>query len=239
MDPQACGSYIVSMEDAGILADLFDTSAAIIREIPRSGLLLGTIGALFLGWVGAMMVRREVPMGRLIRTVSTFALVGILLTVVLQLSRFDPRLDFAVPDMGLPEQVVEGGETRVPMAPDGHFWLRAEINGQPVDFMIDTGATLTAVSDEVAERIGLEPRRLSMPVTLNTANGTISAKLATVEEIRFGNVAARGLDAVIAPNLGDTSVIGMNLLSRLKGWRVEDNVLILTPNNPQPVLEAQ
>lgn len=239
MDPQACGSYVVSMEDAGILADLFETSAAIIREIPRSGLLLGTIGALFLGWVGAMMVRREVPMGRLIRTVSTFALVGILLTVVLQLSRFDPRLDFAVPDMGLPEQVVEGGETRVPMAPDGHFWLRAEINGQPVDFMIDTGATLTAVSDEVAERIGLEPRRLSMPVTLNTANGTISAKLATVEEIRFGNVAARGLDAVIAPNLGDTSVIGMNLLSRLKGWRVEDNVLILTPNNPQPVVEAQ
>lgn len=239
MDPQACGSYIVSMEDAGILADLFDTSAAIIREIPRSGLLLGTIGALFLGWVGALMVRREVPMGRLVRTVSTFALVGILLTVVLQLSRFDPRLDFAVPDMGLPEQSVEGGETRVPMAPDGHFWLRAEVNGQPVDFMIDTGATLTAVSSEVAERIGLEPRRLSMPVTLNTANGTVSAKLATVDELRFGNVAARGLDAVIAPGLGDTSVIGMNLLSRLKGWRVEDNVLILTPNNPQPVLEAQ
>jgi aspartyl protease family protein len=133
---------------------------------------------------------------------------------------------------------VEGGETHIPLAPDGHFWLVAQVNGQPVEFMIDTGATVTAVSAKVAERTGLTPRRGGIPIQLNTANGTISAHLATMDEIRFGNVAARGLDAVIAPNLGDTSVIGMNLLSRLKGWRVEDNVMILTPNHPQPVVES-
>ena len=47
-------------------------------------------------------------------------------------------------------------------------------------------------------------------------------------------MAARGLDAVIAPNLGNTNVIGMNLLSRLAGWRVENGELILVPNHPQP-----
>lgn len=227
-------AYIGRMD----LATLWDSAAAVVSEIPRSGLLIGTIAALILGSIGSFMVSRDVPMGRLIRAGGTLALVGILTTVVLQMARFDPRVDFAVPQIGLPEQVVEGGETRIPMANDGHYWLRAEVNGEPVNFMIDTGATLTAVSSEVAERVGLEPRRGGLPVQLSTANGTISARLTTVDEIRFGNVAARGLDAVIAPNLGDTSVIGMNLLSRLKSVRLEDNMMILVPNNPQPALDV-
>ncbi len=226
------------MQDPGLLADIFGSIADTIRAIPRSGLLLLTVAALALGWIGGMMIRGNVPMGRLVRGVSTLALVGILMTVVLQLSRFDPRLDMAMPDIGLPQQVVKGGETRIPIAPDGHFWLTAQVNGEPIDFMIDTGATLTAVSGKAANRVGLEPRTGGLPVMLNTANGSIMAEITAIEELRFGNVAAFGLDAVIAPNLGDTSVIGMNLLSRLKGWRVEDNVMILTPNNPQPVVEA-
>ena len=220
------------------LATLWDSAAAVVSEIPRSGLLIGTIAALILGSIGSLMVSRDVPMGRLIRAGGTLALVGILTTVVLQMARFDPRVDFAVPQIGLPEQVVEGGETRIPMANDGHYWLRAEVNGEPVNFMIDTGATLTAVSSEVAERVGLKPRRGGLPIQLSTANGTISARLTSVDEIRFGNVVARGLDAVIAPNLGDTSVIGMNLLSRLKSVRLEDNMMILVPNNPQPALDV-
>jgi aspartyl protease family protein len=59
--------------------------------------------------------------------------------------------------------------------------------------------------------------------------------VATIDELRFGNVAARGLDTVIAPNIGPTNVIGMNLLSRLASWRVENGTLILVPHHPQPV----
>ena len=225
------------MQDPGILSDIATSLAETIRAIPRSGLLILTVCSLILGWIGGMMIRGDIPMGRLVRGVSTLALVGILVTVVLQLSRFDPRFDMAMPDIGLPQQVVEGGETRIPIAPDGHFWLTANVNDVPIDFMIDTGATLTAVSAKAATRAGLEPRKGGLPVVLNTANGSIMADITAIEELRFGNVAAFGLDAVIAPNLGDTSVIGMNLLSRLKGWRVEDNVMILTPNNPQPVAQ--
>jgi aspartyl protease family protein len=216
------------------LADIWNAIAAVIAEIPRSGLLVAVIAALVGGWIGALMVRRRVPLGRLVSTVSTVALAAILVTVVLQLSRFDSRMDFALPEMGMPQQVVEGGETRIPMAPDGHFWLRAEVNGVPVAFMVDTGATLTAVSDRVAQSAGLQPRQGGIPIRLNTANGSISAQITSIDELRFGSVAARGLDAVMSPNLGETNVIGMNLLSRLKSWRVEENVLILVPNNPQP-----
>ena len=160
---------------------------------------------------------------------STLVLVGVLAIVVLQLSRFDPRLELAVPELGLPEQTVTGGETRVPMAPDGHFWLRTRVNGEPVDFMVDTGATLTAVSAETAQRAGLEPQPGRMPVVVNTANGSIAANLTTIEDLRFGNIAASGLDAVIAPNLGRTNVLGMNFLSRLQSWRVEGQTMIIAP----------
>ena len=209
----------------------------VIGQVPRSGLLVATVLAVVAGWIGSVMVGRDVPLGRTVRGVSTMVLGGILLLVVLQVSRLDPRLDVAVPQLGLPEQVVEGGETRVPMADDGHFWLRAEVNGAPVDFMVDTGATLTAVSQKTAKAAGLEPRSVGGQVRLTTANGTIFADVTSIEELRFGNVAARGLDAVTEPSLGETNVIGMNLLSRLKSWRVEDNTLILVPNNPQPVVE--
>lgn len=219
------------------LAEIWNTLAAVIAEIPRSGLLVAVIAALAAGWIGAMMVRRRIPLGRLVSTASTIALVAILVTVVLQLSRFDSRMDFAIPEMGMPQQVVEGAETRIPMAPDGHFWLRADVNGVPTDFMVDTGATLTAVSGRVADAAGLEPRPGGIPIRLNTANGSISAQVTSIDELRFGTVTARGLDAVTAPNLGEINVIGMNLLSRLKSWRVEDNVLILVPNNPQPPAE--
>ena len=64
---------------------------------------------------------------------------------------------------------------------------------------------------------------------LGTANGTVTAELTTVPSLSFGNIRAEGLDAVIAPNLGRTNVLGMNFLSRLKGWRVEDGNLILSP----------
>ena len=208
--------------------------AMTLAAVPRSGLLLLVVAAIGLSWIDSLMVRRQLPLGQLVRRGSTVVLAGVLVLVVLQLSRFDSRLEVAVPQIGLPEQVVEGGETRIAMAPDGHYWLQAQLNGVPANFLIDTGATLTAVSKGLADRAGLEPRRGGLPVTINTANGPVGAHLATAGEIRFGNVAARGLDVVIAPTLGDTNVVGMNLLSRLASWRVEGTTMILVPRVPEP-----
>ena len=203
--------------------------AEVIRAIPRSGLLMATVAAMVVGWIGSALVSRKVAGGRLIRAIGTLALGAILVTLVLQLSRFDPRLEVAVPQLGLPEQRVEGGETVVPLAADGHYWLEAKVNGVPARFLVDTGATLTAVSAETAKRAGLQPRSGGVPVMISTANGTVSADLTTLDTLAFGNIEASGLDAVIAPNLGRTNVIGMNFLSRLEGWRVEKGDLILDP----------
>ena len=220
---------------------IWEYLAMTIAAVPRSGLLLMVVGAIAVSAIGSLMVRKNFPLGLLIRRASTIVLAGVLLVVVLQLSRFDSRLEIAVPQLGLPQQIVEGGETRIPMSPDGHYWLRAQVNGVPANFLVDTGATLTAVSQDVADRAGLKPRPGGLPVTVNTANGPVSAELSTIGEMRFGNVAARGLDVVIAPSLGKTNVVGMNLLSRLASWRVDNQTseMILVPNHPQPEIDWQ
>lgn len=213
---------------------LWQAASEIIREIPRSGLLLATVGAVLGSIIGTGIARHYQGFGRFVATTSTVALAAILVVVMLQVSRFDPRLDIAVPELGMPQQTVAGGETRVPLAPDGHFWIEAKVNGETALFLVDTGATLTAVSVPLARRAGLDPRTGGVPVRISTANGTVSARLTTIDSLRFGSVKAGGLEAVIAPNIGETNVIGMNLLSRLKSWRVEGQTLILVPNNPQP-----
>ena len=229
MDARGSRSYIAPMDFASAFAPAFDAVAEIVRSIPRFELLIAAIVAMVGGWIGAVMVHRRIALGRVIRTLSTLALGAILITVVLQLSRFDSRIDLAVPQLGLPAQVVEGGETRVPLSPDGHYWLEAQLNGVPANFLVDTGATVTAVSQEVADRAGLTARTGGIPVRITTANGSINAQISTADTLSFGNVEASGIDVVIAPNLGQTNVLGMNVLSRLAGWRVEEQTLILVP----------
>jgi aspartyl protease family protein len=218
-------------------APVWHQLAQSLGHLPQSTLLMAAVVAMALGLFGSLLLRPLPALGKLLRTASTLGLMGVLVLVVLQLSRMDPRFDLAVPQIGLPQQVVEGGETRVPLSRDGHFWLEAQVNGHPARFLIDTGATLTAVSTQTAAAAGLEPRGTSLPVMMQTANGAVAAQVTSIEELRFGNVAARGLDAIIAPNLGPTNVIGMNLLTRLASWRVEGGTLVLVPNHPQPSLE--
>ena len=219
-------------------ASFWDQLAHNVRAVPQSMVMLTALVAMALGVFGSLVFRRLPAVGRALRSVSTLGLMGVLLLVVLQLSRMDPRFEMAVPELGLPRQVVDGRETRVPLAPDGHFWIQAKVNGVAVNFLVDTGATLTAVSADTAERVGLEPRDAGIPIRMQTANGTVAAQLTTIDDLRFGNVAAHGIDAIIAPGLGPTNVIGMNLLSRLASVRFDGGTMVLVPHHPQPAAPA-
>lgn len=207
----------------------FDAMAGLVRAIPSSELLIMAVAAMLGAWIGAVLVRRGQTLGRVIGSVSTLMLCGILVVVVLQLSHIDPRLELAISGGDPPRQVVTGGKTHIALAGDGHYWVRARINGETANFMIDTGATLTAVNGDLAKRAGLELRRGGLPVQLETAGGPVTAQLATARRLSFGNIEARGIDVVIVPELEGMNVIGMNVLSRLSGLRVEDGEMVLVP----------
>jgi aspartyl protease family protein len=209
------------------------TLSDIFTFLSRQPLLALAMAAIFLTTLGGM-VRRAVPfLGALLRGAGHLGLLAALLLTIAQVARFTGGGDLALPQLGLPEQKVEGRETRVAMSRDGHFWLRASVNGEPGRFLVDTGATITAISPKTAHAAGITSHQLRQSILLRTANGAVEAPLGTIDELRFGNVVARDLDAVIAPGLGNANVLGMNLLSRLASWRVEGRTLILVPHHPQ------
>lgn len=182
--------------------------------------------------VGAL-VRRVPVVGTLVSVATWIVLIGTLAFVFAERQRFDPYLSRIASALSLDGQQVVGEEVRIRMAPDGHFWARAKLGGVERRMLIDSGATVTALSPATAAAAGLEVREPIVPLILRTANGSIRAQTANVERFALGNIVARDVDVVVSPGLGDTDVIGMNLLSRLKSWRVEGRTLVLVPHHPQ------
>lgn len=166
--------------------------------------------------------------------VTTAGLIGLLITVVIQRGRFDPYFSRIVSAFHLGGQQVIGSAVRIRMAPDGHFWARVQIGNVERRMLVDSGATLTALSTNTAEAAGLRTNTHLFPVVLNTANGSIKARTAIVPELRLGTIAARDLPVVVSPAFGRSDVLGMNFLSMLGSWRVEGRELILEPHHPQP-----
>ena len=206
--------------------------------LAQQPLLALACGAIFAVTLGGMIKRVTPRLGRLLQGAGNLSLVAALLLTVVQVARLTTGNDLALPQIGLPEQRVTGGETRIEMSNDGHFWLQAHVNGLKRRFLVDTGATLTALSESTARAAQVPIQPLRRSVLMRTANGTVEAELARIAELRFGNVVARDLDAVVAPGLGETNVIGMNLLSRLASWRVEGHTLVLVPKHPQAASAA-
>lgn len=205
----------------------------ILSYLHGQPLLALVVVSIFVTVVGGTLRRAAPWFAGFLRGVGNLGLVAALLLTIVQVARVTTGTDLVVPGLGLQRQTVTGKETRVPMAPDGHFWVQAKINGVPRDFLVDTGATLTAISSRTANDAQVQPSAIPRTIMLQTANGTTPAEVVSLDELRFGNIVARDLDAVVAPGLGEQNVLGMNLLSRLTSWRVEDNTLILVPHHPQ------
>jgi aspartyl protease family protein len=181
-----------------------------------------------------MLLQRIPVVGRIIRFAISLGLFAFLIFILLQQAPYQPELSRLTTKLGLDDQQVSGRELRVKMAPDGHFWVIATINGVTARMLIDSGATVTAISQQTAHEASVETGSGIAPVMLRTANGVAAAKTGSIEELRVGNIVARNLRIVTAPGLGGLDVLGMNFLSRLDSWRVEGETLILVPHRPQP-----
>lgn len=169
--------------------------------------------------------------GRVLRALFSVAMLAFCLFLLLQHAPFDPNLSRWATKLGLGNQEVVGETLRIRMARDGHFWVDARINGVERRMLIDSGATITALSESTVAAAGIRRDATLMPVTLQTANGTVRARAATAERVQIGGIEASDLKVVTSPALGQMNVLGMNFLSQLASWRVEGRTLILIPRS--------
>jgi aspartyl protease family protein len=175
---------------------------------------------------------RRMPLGRV--AVMALAWIGIFATSLIVVAIVNQNQWLISGTKALfygPDQSVVGSEVRIPMADDGHFWARATINGVERVMLVDSGATVTALSTTTAAAAKIDLDGMASPAVVSTANGTVTGKSATIETLKVGGITATDLPTIVAPEFGDQDVLGMNFLSRLKSWRVEGKTLILTPNS--------
>ena len=126
--------------------------------------------------------------------------------LVLAYSQSQPA---SVQEVQQPAEVIGSGKMELKQTRDGHYFSSGTVNGAPVVFMIDTGATIVSVSAEIAARAGI---RECAPRQVLTANGQVSACVATVPELTFGSFRFTQVDVMVMPNMPGDALLGMNVL---------------------------
>lgn len=129
-----------------------------------------------------------------------------------------------------PQQSVlaEAGRVVVPRSPDGHYYLTLSVNGAPVNFLVDTGASAVVLTLKDADRAGLEPEKLAYLGRAHTANGVVRTASAWVEDLALGEI--RDHDIRVSVNQGemDHSLLGMTYLQRWSSIEIRNGALVLT-----------
>ena len=109
----------------------------------------------------------------------------------------------------------------------GHFQAIAEINGQQVEFMTDTGATYVALSYETAQKLGLT-QNLRFTGRSTTANGVARVASLEIAEVRVGEIAVKGVQAVVAePGRMTQNLLGMSFIRQLSGFELNGSTLTM------------
>ena len=124
---------------------------------------------------------------------------------------------------------VEGNEFHVRARDDGHFWVRGAIDGEPLLFLVDTGATDIMLTAEAARRVGIDVDALSFDRVARTANGVVRGAGTRVRQLEIGPIVRSDVPVSVTEGALDTNLLGMQFLRTLGGWRVEGETLIMRP----------
>lgn len=126
----------------------------------------------------------------------------------------------------LGSSTADGHAVRIPIADDGHFWVDARINGHPLRFMVDSGASETTVSKSfaVAAGVPVDGRRS----VVETAGGPVSSIQSSADLLEVGFVERKDFPIDVNEH-DDMNLLGMNFLRSLSSWRVEGTYLVLQP----------
>jgi aspartyl protease family protein len=181
------------------------------------GLLLAAIG-------GSLIVANRRRLGTLARNAALWALIFIGAIASYGLWS-DIRQEI------MPRQAIwtDGTRIEVPRARDGHYYVTALVDGAPIEFVIDTGATAIVLTLEDAARAGIDTSRLAFTGIASTANGTVRTARARVREFKLGPVTHRNVWVRVSEGEMPGSLLGMSYLQRFSKIEISGGRLILTP----------
>jgi aspartyl protease family protein len=109
----------------------------------------------------------------------------------------------------------------------GHFQVEARVDGRRIEFMVDTGASMIAMRESSAARIGIHPRKSDYTVKTQTANGVGKAARVQLNYVEIDGIAVRDVEAFVVPDEAlVTNLLGMSFLSRVK-WTHDRGKLVL------------
>ncbi|THU03804.1 TIGR02281 family clan AA aspartic protease [Lampropedia puyangensis] len=119
------------------------------------------------------------------------------------------------------------GELQLPRHRDGHFYVDGAINGVPVQFMVDTGASLVSVSDAVAQEAGLQGGRSAR---FSTAGGTRQGRIVASDTLRLAGFTLQGVEVGTGLNVGSSNqaLLGQNVLRHFD-MQIERDRMVLRP----------
>jgi aspartyl protease family protein len=121
-----------------------------------------------------------------------------------------------------------GRSLDIPRDARGHFQTDGHIDGQRLNFMVDTGASLVALNEKSAARFGFRPSRSDYNATVTTANGTIKAARTRLAMIDLGGLIVRDVDALVLPDEAlSENLLGLSFLSKLKRFEYANGRLVL------------
>jgi aspartyl protease family protein len=126
-------------------------------------------------------------------------------------------------------QIAPGSELVLKRSRDGHYVFPGTINGQPVTFLLDTGATLVSVPAHLGGELGL---KAGAPQQAMTANGTVTTRATRVDALAFGPFEIRGVPASLNPGMADNQVLlGMSVLKHLEFTQRGDTLILRASGN--------
>ncbi|MEM1361959.1 MAG: TIGR02281 family clan AA aspartic protease [Pseudomonadota bacterium] len=124
--------------------------------------------------------------------------------------------------------VTASGDIEIPRSPGGHYHVTLEVNGEPVRFIVDTGATDIVLTMEDAERIGIDTDRVPFLGQARTANGTVPTALVRLDSVALGPVLDTRVPARISAGEMPGSLLGMNYLRRFETITISGDRMTLS-----------
>ena len=121
-----------------------------------------------------------------------------------------------------------GRSVTIPPDRSGHFVTDARIEGQRLNFMVDTGASVIALTENDAARVGVRPSRGDYTATVTTANGKVKAARVRLASVDVGGLVVRDVDAMVLPDGAlSENLLGLSYLSKLKRFEFANGQMVL------------